>query len=105
MLSHKRRIIALNKKDLANPNMMHVSDCRSKLIVIVLVLLLADATDHKKNHLRFDFPIEEFPCNVQHWIRIFDSKKQDCIAVNALAKHSVSQVCDHFVIWINLDES
>ncbi|KMZ57315.1 Ribosome biogenesis GTPase A [Zostera marina] len=50
VLSHKRRIIALNKKDLANPNMMH------------------------------------------HWIRSFDSKKQDCIAVNALSKHSVSQL-------------
>lgn len=27
VLSHKRRVIALNKKDLANPNIMQVSFC------------------------------------------------------------------------------
>ncbi|KAL0921303.1 hypothetical protein M5K25_008362 [Dendrobium thyrsiflorum] len=50
LLVRKRRIIALNKKDLANPNVMH------------------------------------------HWIRRFESFKQDCLSINAHSKSSVNQL-------------
>ncbi|KAG0485826.1 hypothetical protein HPP92_009905 [Vanilla planifolia] len=50
MLSGRRRVIALNKKDLANPNI------------------------------------------TQHWIRHFESCKQDCLSINALSKSSVNQL-------------
>ncbi|XP_010941515.1 short integuments 2, mitochondrial [Elaeis guineensis] len=50
VLSSKRRVIALNKKDLANPNIMH------------------------------------------HWVRHFDSCKQDCLPISAHSKSSVTQL-------------
>nr|CAD1820106.1 unnamed protein product [Ananas comosus var. bracteatus] len=50
LLASKRRVIALNKKDLANPNIMH------------------------------------------HWIRHFESCKQDCLSINAHSRSSVSQL-------------
>ncbi|KAK8933727.1 hypothetical protein KSP39_PZI015705 [Platanthera zijinensis] len=49
-LSRKRRVVALNKKDLANPNIIH------------------------------------------HWIRHFESFKQDCLPINAHSKSSVNQL-------------
>ncbi|XP_059668399.1 short integuments 2, mitochondrial isoform X2 [Cornus florida] len=52
MLSCKRRVIALNKKDLANPNIMH------------------------------------------KWTSYFDSRKQDCLSINAHSKSSVRKLLD-----------
>ncbi|KAL6336787.1 hypothetical protein AAG906_036101 [Vitis piasezkii] len=51
-LSGKRRVIALNKKDLANPNIMH------------------------------------------KWTHYFDSRKQDCISINAHSRSSVKKLLE-----------
>ncbi|KAF9679622.1 hypothetical protein SADUNF_Sadunf06G0033800 [Salix dunnii] len=75
-LDAKRRVIALNKKDLANPNIMHVN-----------CLFLASSF----SFLLLDSILYPFDCK---WIRYFDSCKQDCIPINAHSKSSVQKLLE-----------
>lgn len=106
VLSAKRRILALNKKDLANPNIMNVRMAQSLSLQSSLSSYL-----HLKNNnlyacwfnvlhifqlwltyysLLFTFSI--FTFYLQRWLNHFESCKQDCISVNAHSCSSVNQV-------------
>ncbi|KAL5981842.1 Short integuments 2, mitochondrial [Asimina triloba] len=67
VISCKRRVIALNKKDLANPNIMQV------LVTEVDTCF-------------------RFRLLLQRWIRHFDSCKQDCIPISAHSRSSVQKL-------------
>lgn len=74
-------MIALNKKDLANPNIMHVNTLPCNGFFSVMFIF---GTRKMMTFVSFYF--------LQKWVSYFDSCKQHCIPINAHSKSSVKKV-------------